>query len=887
LVKISKYTKCLILSSLLLGGSVNAMTLEESIISAMDSNPIVKERLSNFKETQQDLNIANAEWLPKLDLISSMGVAEAGNLKSVVDDVNYRYYTNSLKLTQNIFNGFSTTYKVQYQEARILAAAHHYVENANDIAFQTVGAYLDLIRSYKLMQIAQESLEINQRIYEDVQELYDAGLTTSSEVTKIQSSLALAHSNVMVQKNNTRDKHFRVKRLLGKDIALADMQLPKLNILMPESQERATMIAIENNPSILVSNYNIKGSQALYHESKSKFYPIINFEVEQMLNDSRKRDNGYERPDDRTRAALTLTWNLYNGGADKASRQKQISNIHKEIEIQKDLKRQVIEGLELSWSAYEMIQGQLTHLYNYKKFSEETLDNYLEEYELGRRTLLDLLSAQNDLASAKTEITNAEFDRLFAQYRVLDAMGMLVETIMGDTNRYNKYIQPIQDPFTIQKDRLPVNKDANDDTIVDTLDICDNAPQGANLMLYGCEYRPKDSDFDGVADYMDQCLDTAIGLVVDERGCAVEPKEYKFNNDPEAFLSTPTQYSDNSPQKAQNEGVYDYKYSFLVEQNVASKEIDNTLMYGDFELIKRFSAIDMNGLSYDEAVDEIVAFYESIENKNVIITVIGHSGTHDDAKQISQQYAQTISQMLVDKGIVEDKLYTQVRADLDHAFLETYKEDRKLNNRVLVTIYQPLVGLEDSDGDGVIDMFDRCPNTPQDVAVDSHGCPIDSDDDGVADYLDQCPNTPQGYAVDEMGCTLTIDLEVNFGINSSVIEADAMEKVNEFAKFMLDHPTYNTIITGYTSIAGNESREYNVALSQKRAQSVKDALISLGVEASRIETVGKGPENPIATNDTPEGRAQNRRIEATLQDMGTVQEVQEESSDMVPSGWGI
>jgi len=841
-MKISKYTKSCILSSLLLGGSVNAMTLEESVISAMESNPIIKERLSNFKETQQDLNIANAEWLPKLDLISSVGVAEAGNLKSVVNDENYRYYTNSLKFTQNIFNGYSTTYKVQYQEARILAAAHHYVENVNDIAFQTVGAYLDVIRSYKLMQIAQESLEINQRIYEDVQELYKSGLTTSSEVTKIQSSLALARSNLMVQKNNTRDKHSRMKRLLGKDIALADMQLPKLNIPMPESQERATMIAIKNNPSILVSNYNIKGSQALYHESKSKFYPIINFEVEQMLNDSRKRDNTYERPDDRTRAAITLTWNFYNGGADKASKQKQISNIHKEIEIQRDLKRQVIEGLELSWSAYEMIQGQLTHLYDVKRFSEETMNNYLEEYELGRRTLLDLLSAQNDLTSAKIEITNAEFDRLFAQYRILDAMGILVETIMGDTSRYDKDMKPIQEPFTIQEDRLPVSKDANDDTIVDTIAICDNAPKGANLMPYGCEYKPKDSDFDGVPDNIDQCPNTPIGLVVNERGCPVKPLQYRFDNDPKMFLSTPKQYSDNSPKKAQSEGVYDYKYSFLVEQNVASKEIDNTLMYGDFKRIKRFAAIDMNGLSYDEAVDEIVAFYESIDHKNVIITVIGHSGTHDDAVTISQQYAQTISQMLVEKGIAEEKLYTQARADLDHAFLETYEEDRKLNNRVLVTIYQPLVGLIDSDGDG------------------------------VPDYLDQCPNTPKGYTVDKKGCVLKIDLKVNFGNNSSVIEANGMKKVKEFARFLLDHPTYNTTIIGHTSIAGNESREYNIALSQRRAQSVKNALVGFGVIASRIKTVGKGPDMPIATNDSPEGRAQNRRIEATLQNTGNVQE---------------
>jgi len=887
LSNISKYTKRLILSSLLLGGSACAMSLEESILSAMDSNPVVQERLKNFRETQQDLKIANSEWLPKLDLISTAGVAEAGNVKSVVDDVHYKYYTNSLKLTQNIFNGFSTTYKVEYQEARILAAAHHYVENANDIAFQTVGAYIDLIRSYKLLQIAKESLEINQKIYEDVQELYDAGLTTSSEVTKIQSSLALAHSNVMVQQNNTKDKHFRLKRLLGRDLSLASLKLPQLNIAMPESMQRATMIAIQNNPSILVSNYNIKGAQALYHEGKSKFYPIVNFEVEQILNDSHRRDNGYEQVDDRSRAYLSLTWNLYNGGADSAALQKQRSNINKEIEIQRDLKRQVIEGLELSWSAYDMIKGQLNHLYSYKDFSEQTLDNYIEEYELGRRTLLDLLSAQNDLTNAKTEITNAEFDRLYAQYRILDAMGLLVETILGDTGRYDKYIEPIQKPFAIQKDTLPVNKDADNDTIVDTLDICDNSDLDTNLTPYGCEQKENDSDYDGVIDGVDQCEDTPIGVVVDERGCAIEDAKNRFENDRETFLSSPTQYIENSPEKSEDAGVYDYEYSFIVENNVASKAIDNTLMYEHFDVIKRFEAIDMheNG---DEATDAIVSFYDTIKNENVIVTVIGHSGSKKDANQSANEYAQSVANILGDKGIDTHKLYTQARGNLDQAFLETECEDSQLNDRVLVTIYKPKTGLKDSDGDGVIDMFDRCKDTPKGVSVDADGCPLDSDGDGVSDEVDTCPNTPKGYEVDANGCVLKIDLEVTFGVNSTQIAPEAMHKVEAFAKFLNDNTDYKTTVTGHTSIAGNESRAYNVELSKKRAQSVKDALVKLGVDADRIKTVGKGPDEPIASNDTAEGRAQNRRIEATLeQDVMKANEQDLPQTQDVPSGWSL
>ncbi len=105
--------------------SLNAITLKESVAEVLNTNPIVQERLKNFRETQQDLNIANSEYLPSLDFVSTYGHNEAGNIRGSVDNYHYKNYTNSLKLTQNLFNGFSTTHKVDYQKARVLASAYH------------------------------------------------------------------------------------------------------------------------------------------------------------------------------------------------------------------------------------------------------------------------------------------------------------------------------------------------------------------------------------------------------------------------------------------------------------------------------------------------------------------------------------------------------------------------------------------------------------------------------------------------------------------------------------------------------------------------------------------------------------------------------------------
>ncbi|MCK9257698.1 MAG: TolC family outer membrane protein, partial [Sulfurospirillaceae bacterium] len=551
----------------LLTSSVYAISLKDAIGEALETNPVVKERRKNFNETQQDLEIAKSEWLPSVDLQSSIGRVNSGKFKDknknyshFVDSTAYNHYTNSLKLTQNLFRGFSTTQKINYQQTRILAAANHYIESANDIAFQMVGAYIDVIRSYRLLQNAKDNVEINKKIFEDVDALYQQGLTTKSEMTKIYASLSLANSNLIVWQNNTIDKEARFKRLLGRSVNVASLTLPNLNFAMPESKERAAQIAIQNNPSILVSKYNIQGAQALYREKKSKFYPTIDLEAEQVFNDYSKGQT-LDSPDDRQRVYLVLNWNLYSGGAHKADLQKSRSTIYKETEIQRDLKRQILEGLELSWNAYDLLGNQLEELYKYYEFSLETLENYKDEYDMGRRTLLDLLTAQNDLINSKSQIINAQLDKLFAQYRILDAMGLLVQSTV-DSAQYNKIIHPTLNPFDITKDELPVNKDIDGDGIVDSLDICDNSILGNDdITPYGCSQKEKDSDFDGVPDSLDKCPDTPFGAIVDEHGCEIDSKQNRYLIQDETYIKPVAKHDVQSPKKESTKGLYDYEFN--------------------------------------------------------------------------------------------------------------------------------------------------------------------------------------------------------------------------------------------------------------------------------------------------------------------------------------
>jgi OOP family OmpA-OmpF porin len=166
----------------------------------------------------------------------------------------------------------------------------------------------------------------------------------------------------------------------------------------------------------------------------------------------------------------------------------------------------------------------------------------------------------------------------------------------------------------------------------------------------------------------------------------------------------------------------------------------------------------------------------------------------------------------------------------------------------------------DSDGDGVPDNLDKCPGTPKGVKVDDVGCPLDSDGDGVADYLDKCPDTPKGAPVNSVGCWIIKG--INFDYDKSDIKPQYHDQLQTGVRILTDNPTIKVQVQGHTDSKGSDA--YNQALSERRAEAVKNYIVAAGIDASRISSSGVGEAKPIATNETAEGRAQNRRIEIKI-----------------------
>ena len=183
----------------------------------------------------------------------------------------------------------------------------------------------------------------------------------------------------------------------------------------------------------------------------------------------------------------------------------------------------------------------------------------------------------------------------------------------------------------------------------------------------------------------------------------------------------------------------------------------------------------------------------------------------------------------------------------------------------------------DNDNDSIEDAKDECPNEPEDFDgfMDDDGCPdLDNDKDGIPDDKDQCPNEPETYNQyqDEDGCPDEIKEEpiikqgealvlpgVTFASGKASLTQNAKNVLLTVFESLKNYPDIEVEIRGFTDSIGNDAS--NLSLSQRRAEAVKNYLVQLGIPFNRLKAIGYGEANPIASNMTREGRAQNRRIE--------------------------
>jgi len=322
----------------------------------------------------------------------------------------------------------------------------------------------------------------------------------------------------------------------------------------------------------------------------------------------------------------------------------------------------VIESLDYSWNAYEMIALQLEDLREYSEYAETTLDLFKDEYDMGRRTILDLLSAQNDVINARNQIITAEYDYLFAKYRILDAMGLMVMAILKGDDSHLSIVNLWADEDAHEiLDKTPVKFDIDRDAVVDDQDLCDNCPLENNIMPYGCKKMINDSDRDGVVDELDKCSDTPLGVKVSPDGC---PLDSDMDGVPD--------YLDECPDTPLGHEVDTKGCSIFV--NLGAR-----FQYASHILEKR-------------SIQNIDKFYDFLqENRAYKVHIVGHTdstGIPQKNEILSVDRAKSLETYLVNKGIPKIRITHDGRGQREPKVDNNTSENRYINRRVEIELIE-------------------------------------------------------------------------------------------------------------------------------------------------------------------------------------------------------
>ncbi len=426
-------------------------------------------------------------------------------------------------------------------------------------------------------------------------------------------------------------------------------------------------------------------------------------------------------------------------------------------------------------------------------------------------------------------------------------------------------------------------KDSDKDGVVDSRDRCPDTPFGAIVDEFGC---PMDSDQDGVPDGLDMCPNTPLGAIVDATGCTSDEDgdgvPDGIDKCPGTPYGAPVNPEDGCPLDTDGDKVPDYQDA-----------CPNT---------PKGAYVDANGCPFDSDMDGVYDGIDKCPNTppNTPVNEFGcerakadsdGDGVPDDRDRCPG----TPPGAVVDEtgcpidsdgdGIPDYKdacprTPPNAEVDLNGCPLDddndgVYNGIDKCPNTPLGAIVDQYGCAKDSDKDGVPDGIDQCPRTPLHAEVDAKGCPKDSDGDGVYDGIDRCPKTPKGVPVDTVGCPKapklkkgeSVTVRIHFDVCSWDISEQEAIKLQDGLNMLRAYPDMVVVIEGHTDnqkigpACRQKGVKDNVELSFKRAEAVRQWFIDHGIEPSRLQVKGYGDTRPVAPNDTPEGRAKNRRIE--------------------------
>ena len=404
--------------------TASAQSLQEAIQQTINENPEIQSAKAERLAVEHEIDQAKSGYFPTIDLNAGIGWEQSNNPTTRArgdGTVSYGREEAGIFLRQMVFDGLATPSEVNRQEARTNSRAYTVFGQSEITALNGVEAYLNVLRRQELLDLAKENQLIHQRINDQIRLRGEHGIGKRADTEQSKGRLALAEKNTLSEIGNIKDSETAFLRVIG---ALPqDLESPAApSDTLPENIEQAVEQAVANHPILKSANADIDSAFAQHDTARAPYMPRLDVEA------GATHDNdldGIKGKNEDVSVMLRLRYNLFNGGKDIARRKETAELINQSKDIRDNTYRQVVESMRLSWVAHETVKSQMEFFKEHMDASIKTNNAYQKQFNIGQRTLLDLLDSANEMFISKSSYTDAKYNELFSQFRILTSKGAL------------------------------------------------------------------------------------------------------------------------------------------------------------------------------------------------------------------------------------------------------------------------------------------------------------------------------------------------------------------------------------------------------------------------------------------------------------------------------
>lgn len=415
------------------GHAAENTTMKDTVQKTLSYNPTIKGFQEYRQAAQHDLRRARSDWFPRLDLRAGYGAERWNDTTTRRRDNGqdtttfYDRSTVNATLSQIIWDGMATWNRVTLSEQRLDSAHSRLFDNAEALSLDALLAHIEVYRQNRLLALADLNVRNHERILSSQFARQRSGASTMADVTQTQSRL-------------TRTQATKVETQAALEVAMANYErltgtLPG-NLETPQTPQQAYASLEDAITRAQAGNFKIKALQSDFEASKTQieldkapFHPTVTLDLGQDYNWRVQSSDTYSYG---TSLMLNVNWNLFRGGYDwynvKGDRARSRQS-HNELLAQMDA---IAEETSATWSQLVSAREQVKFFTDGVKFATRTRDMYLEQFNVGQRSLLDVLDSENEVYTASIQLVTAQQNVIAAQYRLLALGGELLPAFEVD-----------------------------------------------------------------------------------------------------------------------------------------------------------------------------------------------------------------------------------------------------------------------------------------------------------------------------------------------------------------------------------------------------------------------------------------------------------------------